>query len=178
MDLNELKEFGKYQMPLPDMEVLYNTANQINSRTLMEIGSARGCSSIVLGSIAKKNGGIMQCVEHRNIPEWHDNIAHYGLSDHVKLINKPSPWVDSVDLVFPLDYLLIDGNHSFRAALVDYHWAQRYVKNGGLIAFHDYRSPHNEVIKAIDFILNTDKWLTEVSKSETRKGMIVFRKGR
>ena len=176
MDLQRLLDYGKYQMPYPDLELLYSTADKIKAKAIMEIGSHRGCSSIALGTVAKKYGGKMHCIECRKVPEWHVNIAHYGLTDTVRLINKSSPWVDSHEVNYPLDYFFIDGCHSYLAALVDFYWGYRYVRQGGLIAFHDYHSPHNEVMPAIDQILKSGVKIQELARSVSGKGLIVFKK--
>jgi len=176
MDLQGLLDYGKYQMPYADLELLYSTSDEIKARLIMEVGSARGCSSIALGTVAKKYDGEMQCVEYRNIPEWHVNIAHYDLTDIVRLINKPSPWVDSHEINYPLDYFFIDGCHSYLAALVDFYWGYHYVRQGGLIAFHDYHSPHNEVMPAINRILESRIPIEELARSVSGKGLIVFKK--
>jgi len=36
-----------------------------------------------------------------------------------------------------LDFLLIDGDHSYKGVAADFHNYSPFVKEGGLIAFHD-----------------------------------------
>lgn len=163
-------------MPLDDLQVLYRTADSISPRFILEIGASKGCSSMVLAAIAKKHRGIVQSIEYRPNPVWFDNIKKHSLSQYVQVIPHPSPWIDLNSINIPIDYLLIDGNHILRWALADYHYFSMFVRQGGLIAFHDCYTANNEVIVAIDIITKTDTFLEAIDWSDNGKGLIVFTK--
>ena len=136
-DYQEISVRGNRRMTTNDLELLDKTARQIGAKTIVEIGSMDGCSSMVLGQVAKDNGGMLTCIEPYPKGKWRANIDELGLENHVKLIQAASPWLDWSKVPAPIDYLLIDGDHRSSRAICDYVAFGRLVRAGGRIAFHD-----------------------------------------
>lgn len=177
----EIIERGCRRMTQSDLDLLDKTARQIGAKTLVEIGSMDGCSSMCLGMVARDNGGKHFCIEPSPKARWKVNIEEMGLADHVTHILGSSPWINMLHIPAPIDYLLIDGNHKTRWAIVDYHFFFPFIKVGGMIAFHDYNAMKgvgNWVRRAIDIILEDDGGKIEkVCHNDTRdRGIIIFRK--
>ena len=177
----EIIERGCRRMTQSDLDLLDKTARQIGAKSLVEIGSMDGCSSMLLGMVARDTGGKLTCLEPSPKARWQVNIDEMGLSENAKAIRAFSPWIN-MDLVpQPIDYLLIDGNHRTRWAIVDYHFFFPFVKIGGMIAFHDYNARKGVgkwVRRAIEIILEDDaEKIEEVCRNKTKdRGIIIFRK--
>lgn len=168
-----------------DAEVLYDTAMQIKAQRILEIGSREGGSTMVLGSVARETCGTLHCIEPKILHKLAVNINAYELGTCLYLHEGHSPWIDGVYEIFKgieqgIDYLFIDGDHRTRWILADYHYWEPLVRAGGRIAFHDWtgkNSVSDQVRRAVEIILETDK-LREVCRHEsTDRGIIVFEKG-
>jgi len=179
MDYNDILIRGNRRMDIEDLRLIEGTCREINPKSIVEIGSMDGCSSLLFGEIAKEVGAKVTCIEPCPKGRWRQNIADYGLEQIVTLMMSSSPWIDISRIITPIDYLLIDGDHRTRWAIVDYHFFEPHVRVGGRIAFHDYNATKGvkEWIKrAIDIILE-DAPLKEIGHNNTRdRGTIVFEK--
>lgn len=182
LNFDKIAEMGGGLQDAAEAKILYDTASAIHARNILEIGSMYGTSSIVLGTVAKEQGGHLQCIDPWARGRWYENIAEMGLRDYVTMIHAFSPWIDMSKINLPIDYLSIDGEHLTRWCLVDYHYWSAYVRPGGQIAFHDFSDRHKagfHVKRAVDIILEDDADnLREVTRNEdSRWGIIVFEKG-
>ena len=170
---------GNKRMLASDLDILDRTARSTKPKTIVEIGSMDGTSSMCLGMVVRDFGGQLYCIEPRPTSRWRRNIQELFLEDSVTFIKAASPWVNTQCIPKPIDYLLIDGDHRTRWALVDYHFWCPMVRPGGMIAFHDYNAKKdvgNWVRRAIDIILEDDD-LKEVEHNNTKdRGIIVFTK--
>jgi predicted O-methyltransferase YrrM len=129
---------GNRRMTIHDLNLLDRMAREIRAKTLVEIGSMDGCSSMVLGQVARDNNGRLYCYEPRPKARWHQNISDLGLYGWVHTFASASPWIHPEDLPkTPIDFVLIDGDHRTTRAITDYVFWARFVRPGGLIAFHD-----------------------------------------
>lgn len=187
------------RLSIDDARILYNTALDIDAQTILEIGSMDGCSSMVFGEVCKLTSGHLYCLEPNPKTKWKANMGRLGLSDYATSIMKASPWVDpklipqrdpiqyTIDSagnkieVPPIDYLLIDGDHRTAWTIVDYRFWEPYVRQGGVIAFHDWTGAKGAgawVQRAVGIILEDDAdGLEEIARSESsNRGIIVFRK--
>ena len=178
MRVEEILEKGHHGLSEADVKLLRRTAK--NCKNFLEIGSRCGCSSMLFGEIAKRNGGHLYCVEMTPQPEWYQNIIDCDLTEVVTLIKGISPWVNLSEIPTLIDYLFIDGDHRTRWAVMDYHFWAPFVKPGGYIAFHDYTYSVDNCGKmvqaAIKFILKDSKNIKQVAAEMSEPGTIVFRK--
>lgn len=79
-----------------------------------------------------------------------ENLEHFGMADRAfRLLGKSQEigkWWR-----WPIDMVYIDGDHSYEACRADIDLWVPWVKEGGLIAFHDYGTPHTPgVVQAVD----------------------------
>lgn len=182
LDYDYILKRGGDRLSLADAQTLHKTAMEINARNMLEIGAAGGCSSMVLGNVAKLTGGHLWSIDPRPEGRWQPNIEYAGVEEYITLIKKASPWVvpESEGIRLPIDYLFIDGNHHSKWTITDYQYWQHYVRPGGLIVFHDWTGAGGykaQIQRSVAIILETDN-LTEVARVEgIDKGLIVFRKG-
>jgi predicted O-methyltransferase YrrM len=136
--IDEIIVRGNRRMTIGDLTLLDQSSRQIGANTLVEIGSMDGCSSMVLGRVARDNGGALHCYEPRPKGRWRQNIKDIGLEDCVIMHPAASPWIPRQWLPdSPVDFVLIDGDHRTTRAITDYVFWARFVRPGGRIAFHD-----------------------------------------
>lgn len=64
-----------------------------------------------------------------------------------------------------IDVLLIDGDHSYEGCLADYEKFEPFVKEGGIILFHDPLWPHKGVTKVFWDHVKYPKSILPLSKS-------------
>lgn len=182
------------RIAVEDLQLLERACDAANARHIVEIGSADGGSSVVLGLKARQRAGHLTCVEPQPKQRMVDNMQRHGLSRHYSILRAASPDLGEFESQLPesIDLLFIDGSHEVRACLLDYyHFAPR-VRAGGVIVFHDtsghcqedrrqpdYGTPDYVplVQRAIDAILASQD-LTEIDRSDARMGgAIAYRKG-
>lgn len=117
-----------------DIKLITDTVR--GSKTILEIGSRCGNSSVILAAEALKHGGTLYCVECEPMKEWYSRMALEGLTNYV-MLETFSPWVDYTKLPTSLDYLFVDGDHRTSHAIADLHFFTPLVRSGGFVAIHD-----------------------------------------
>lgn len=182
-EANSIKPARGGLVSLYDARALYQTADEIGARRILEIGSCNGGSTVYLGAVAKKHGGRLYCIDPIVRDILRENIKLAELDDYVTIIQGASPWVDPEKVAVPLDYLFIDGEHFTRWVVADYHYWVPFVRVGGRIAFHDWGASDRAgemVREAVRLILQTDFGsLKKVDETQPNKwGVVVFEKVR
>ncbi len=161
ISLDVIASSGSRGLTSKELVGLYTTAVDIKPKVTVEIGACQGVASTMLGYAASKSAGHLYSYDILEQPKWHQNIQDNGLLAFATLIIAESPNIDINELPFSvIDYLLIDGDHSYEGVMSDYvHWAP-LVRTGGRIAFHDYYS-HKDVRRVVSEIIQIDA-LSEV----------------
>lgn len=152
-----LKQFDIIKVPRggldkPGVEGLEFLFNKIKHRDvrIVELGSWTGCSSIVLGTLAKKHNGKVTCVDwfegskdsnlgcakYINTKAiFLDNIEQAGLKDVIKLEQCDCSYLNihpnTADLVF------VDADHRYENVKRDIDTCWGIVKPGGILCGHD-----------------------------------------
>jgi hypothetical protein len=150
-------------LPLPEIdgwlrpEEARGLAILAKGRRVLEIGSYCGLSTVCLARTAASvvaldpHDGRGTPVPQNTLPALRRNLARYGVAGKVEVRVGVSgePWPgDEFDVVY------IDGDHSAEAVRRDIAHALACLAPGGLLAFHDYRSPHDPgVTEAVDELL-------------------------
>jgi predicted O-methyltransferase YrrM len=193
IDLGKVIIETNNRITVEDLELLQRCCDKIGAAYILEIGSADGGSSVILGAKAKERAGHLYCIEPRPRQRMVDNMNHYGLSSYYSIFAFKSPWVPDGLIPDNLDLLFIDGCHHVRWCLIDYHYWAPKVREDGIIIFHDYEGNCAEdkrcpgygrpgymglVKRALDIILETDsEKLEETDRSYAHNGgAIAFRK--
>jgi predicted O-methyltransferase YrrM len=125
------------------------------ARRTLETGMAYGLSTIAIASAAPDGRHIAidpgQHGDFQGVGML--NAQRAGVADRVELIEEPSELAlprlaaDGVEL----DFALIDGMHLFDHALVDFFYADRMLRDGGVVVFHDTWMP--AIREAAAFVL-------------------------
>jgi predicted O-methyltransferase YrrM len=137
------KVFGAPSLMTPQERVLlYALTFALAPRRYLEIGSCLGGSAMVVcAALDDLNGGKAWGVDPVN------KIAPATLAaigSRFKLIEGPSPGAlaeaaQAADGRF--DLVLVDGDHSYEAALADLEGVLPFVEDGGVIVVHDAHNP-------------------------------------
>jgi hypothetical protein len=86
----------------------------------------------------KQDGIYQECV---------DNLSNFN----VTIIRKTSMEAVKEIGLDSLDFVYIDGDHSFDFIMEDIIYWSRRIRSGGIVACHDYHHGHNvEVVFAVD----------------------------
>lgn len=167
------------RLSIQDGNLIHRCASEIEAKTMLEIGVASGCSSMVLANVARATGGHLWGIDPKVEGRWFSNMKALGLEEYETLIRKFSPWVSPDEFGHPIDLLIIDGSHKTKDCITDYQTFQFYVRKGGRILFHDYTPTTHwgkAVMRAVKMILETDP-LREVGLAQSKnKGTIAFEK--
>lgn len=131
-------------------------------KRVLEVGSYCGLSTICLAQSADHvtsvdpHDGRGTQVHQDTFEQLVDNLHRYGVRAKV------TPHVDTFqefkfqNICTPYDLIFIDGAHDYQSVSDDILNACDLLAPGGLIAFHDYRSPIDPgVTKAVDEFIAT-----------------------
>jgi predicted O-methyltransferase YrrM len=136
---------------------LVRLVRSLDARRTLETGMAFGISTVAIASALRDGDARHVAVDPHQRDSWRGigllNVARAGLEDRVELIEEPS------ELALPrlaasgaeLDLVLIDGLHLFDHTLVDFFYADRLLRVGGAVVFHDTWMP--AVRQAASFVL-------------------------
>jgi predicted O-methyltransferase YrrM len=137
---------------------LYELIRTRGAKETLEVGMAIGLSSLFMCQAHKDNGGGRHtAVDPRQGEEYRfigvKNVERAGLAPYLRFLHAPSdealPRLASEGEQF--DLIFIDGKHLFDFVLVDFYYADKLVRPGGCVVFHDYWMP--AVRKALSFVL-------------------------
>jgi len=134
-------------------ELLFNLARQVSTGVIVEIGSYKGGSTILLakGSDVGNHVPVFAIDPHKreNYTKWekelvpkntyhlfNKNLKRYKVSHRVTLIMLKSQlavkkWKKDIGLLW------IDGDHTYEQAKLDFLCWEKFLVPGGVIAFHD-----------------------------------------
>jgi len=105
-----------------------------------------------------------------------ENLNHFGMAGRVVRVLGRSRDVGR-HWKWPIDMVYIDGDHSYSATRADIQTWVPWVKDGGLIAFHDYGTPHTPGVKrAVDEMMWEHECLGLDRPAEDKGVLLVYRK--
>ncbi|MGA1875564.1 MAG: class I SAM-dependent methyltransferase [bacterium] len=141
--------------------------------SIVEIGSYCGRSTVVLGNVVRaicpeskiyaidphdgRVGSIDQGL--RSLPptleRFKHNIKNAGLADFVEIIQS-----HPVDVSWnkPISFLFIDSLHDYPNVVRDFWHFGKWVRPGGLVAFHDYADYYPGVVTFVNELLSIDEY--------------------
>lgn len=150
---------------LPDEgERLAYLASQVPDHgVIVEIGSCQGRSAAYMAdALRPKSKVLIFCIDLWMLgigrtPERHHSVGGYlrftanlrilGLINSIIPIMSESTKVAKI-WNLPIDLLFIDGGHQYKEVKADFTGWAKYLKPGGVIAFHDY--DHEDIRRVVD----------------------------
>jgi len=128
---------------------------------VVEIGSYCGGSTVVIARTAARRAAAARvfAIEpfsaegaryQRNYESLFDaNVADWGVGATIEKVKKTSD-AAAPQWKRPIDFLYIDGDHSYDAVVRDVRNFVPFVREGGVVAFHDYKPGKDGVRRAVD----------------------------
>jgi predicted O-methyltransferase YrrM len=128
-----------HNVSLNEASTLYNLVRHMAPASTAEIGFAQGISTLAL----------LQAQEHNNLGYHHVvdpfqsswQNAGVAMVDRAKLGHRMTLHEKFPEEVFPslpsLDFVFIDGSHLFDLTMLDFVLADKRLRVGGVIGFHD-----------------------------------------
>ena len=165
-----------------EAELFFNVVQHTKAKTVLEIGGGYKCSAsgVVLAFAVRETGGHVYTIDPRHSEEWDEQVASFGVSDYITKVVGESPWCHNTAQlkdINEIDVLFIDGDHDPVAVVTDFQYWERFVKEDGIILFHDYNESETGkgVKRAIRFIRD-NRDLVEVARVniEGIKGTVAF----
>jgi predicted O-methyltransferase YrrM len=144
-----------HALPREHTEELIRLVREEGARDTLETGMAYGISTIAIAGVHDDSKHI--AIDPYQSSDWRGvgilNVQRAGLADRVRVIEERS------DAALPqlvaegveLDLALIDGSHLFDYTLVDFFHADRMLRTGGVVVFHDTWMP--AVRQAASFVI-------------------------
>jgi predicted O-methyltransferase YrrM len=132
------------------VQILYALVRALRPHVVVEIGSARGKSTCAMSLACKQNrSGKVFAIDPHGPTEWNDvggasetfdflsrRLRDYRLTEWCELIRATSAAAaDAWDR--PIDFLFIDGDHSFDGVKFDFEAFRPWLTDRSLVAFHD-----------------------------------------
>jgi predicted O-methyltransferase YrrM len=131
---------------------------------VVEIGSYCGGSTVVIARTAARRAARARvfAIEpfsaegaryQRNYEALFDaNVAEWGVGSTIQKVRKLSDEA-AVEWKDPIDFLYIDGDHSYDGVVRDIRNFVPFVRDGGVFAFHDYKPGKDGVRRAVDALV-------------------------
>lgn len=141
--------------------------------TIVEIGSFKGKSTVVLGNVIKSfypkarifaidpHQGVVGSTDKglqqlpASLENFKQNILNEKLTEVVELIQDYS---FNVEWESPISLLFIDGLHDYGNVSKDFYHFSKWIRKGGYIAFHDYAYYYPGVMTFVDELLSTGSY--------------------
>ncbi|MEM5874528.1 MAG: class I SAM-dependent methyltransferase [Candidatus Aenigmatarchaeota archaeon] len=128
-----------------EIEELLKIITRIKLRNILEIGTADGGTLFLFSKIAGKNSKVISIDLPTGYPFWRTLLYKSFAQDNQKiyLIRADSHKKETLNEVKQilsekkLDFLFIDGDHSYYGVKKDFEMYGQLVRRGGIIAFHD-----------------------------------------
>ncbi|MDG6905008.1 MAG: class I SAM-dependent methyltransferase [Nitrososphaerota archaeon] len=128
------------------LQTLFLVSLLSKSKTILELGTATGESTLAFLEAAKLNGGRVFSVDIDSCLEAGEKITRFGYKDFwtfIQIDDLTLKWTQQIDLLF------IDTSHTFDQTISELAKYEPLVKKGGVIMMHDIVT-FPEVMDAID----------------------------
>lgn len=148
--LNSLAEFIKPSQVRDEILELLKILNNIKPKVVLEIGTANGGTLFLLSHVASRDATLISVdlpagMFGGGYPTWKIPLyKSFALSNQkIHLIRADSHSQSTLERVKSIlngkeiDFLFIDGDHTYEGVKKDFKMCSPLVKNGGIIAFHD-----------------------------------------
>lgn len=134
--------------------LLVEAYKKLKPKLTVEIGRYNGISTRLFAALCKGFGGKLISIDGLASKGVSDKLEKMNLHENVNLIEGWVPWI-TPDFSWDIDFLFIDGDHSYISILVDYHYFNYFVKKGGYIAIHDMNMRQSQ--RAVKDIITRDQ---------------------
>jgi SAM-dependent methyltransferase len=99
----------------------------------------------VLNPIKKENSKLV----YENIGKA-EKLFNKKIKKYNNIIKLKMDFKTALKKLEPLDFIYIDAEHTYNALMNDISYAKKIIKNGGIIAGHDYSKGFDGIVKAVN----------------------------
>ena len=172
---NEIAEQSKASIEKDDLKILLPLVAQIEPKNILEIGTWKGYSARTwLDAFEPKKFYTLDNDPNVLLDEWTGKKScdsFYSTRDSHDL--KTLTYVK--DFFFPelIDFLFIDGDHSYQGVMKDFEMYAPLVRKGGVITFHDaiYHADKTEEVDIFWNEVKTKYPFVEIKVGENSTGI-------
>ena len=156
---------------LAEFEQLLDIYKELKPKKILEIGTHEGGTLYYWIKYAAPNSIIGSIDIQRLGP---DRYMTWREDESVSIIHltQPSQLIESAlwakDNLAPIDWLFIDGGHSYEEVLLDFGMYGTLVKEGGIIALHDILFQPNAEVDRVWKRLKKQYATTEIIESHEK----------
>lgn len=157
--------------------VLYGAVRAHRPEVVVEIGSARGRSTTLLSLACVENGvGKVYAIDPNTSNDWsergtsgdnfaflQERIRSYGFASVCELMRMPSLEA-AKSWTLPIDFLFIDGDHSYEGVKRDYEAFLPHLKEDAIVAFHDSLWEHHKDSPYYTDTMGVPKFISELQQ--------------
>lgn len=150
-----------------ELAMLYRLARMCPLGTVaLEIGSYLGASTCYIAAALYQTGGTLYCVDtwqNQTMPDGErDTLAEFkrntkGIQDVLRLIQKPSQELTPQDVPAKLDFVFIDGDHSYSSVRSDFERVAPWLQEDVIVAMHDHAA-YRGVARLIGELIVSEAW--------------------
>ncbi len=141
-----------------EAESIVKAMESVNAKYTLETGVAAGVSTLAITSTLKSLGGVKHYGVDPNQTDYYGsaailNLEKENLQDMFQLLEGPShtQLAKLIEQNVQVDFVLIDGWHTFDYTLLDFFLADKLLRPGGIVAFHDcYGLSKQKVLKYVE----------------------------
>lgn len=159
----------KWAMPEHELLVLGAVAHMLQPKLIVEFGTFRGGSTLVMASNAAPGARVVTIDLDPNLRKVHEHGTGVGLSDFdVGCLFRDTRYAQQIeqrfansveftdkDLNGKADLVLVDADHTYEFARRDTDKAMQFLKPGGTIVWHDYTwEPQNSECAGVTRTVN------------------------
>jgi len=161
------KTFREPGIAYTELAALYDALMSTGPRplTILETGQCLGTTTRFFVVYTQKYGGYHTSCEIKRRDLYVNAMKELGLEDKYTTLGNSmkAPWDKEIDFLF------IDSEHCITDALGEYMRFRVWLKQGGIVGFHDTESCYG-VRRAIDIIRNEIDNLEPVSMDNAKSG--------
>lgn len=159
----------KWAMPEHELMVLGAIAHMLQPKLVVEFGTFRGGSTLVIASNAAPGARVVTIDLDPTLRKVHEHGTGVGLSDFdVGCLFRDTRYAQQIeqrfansvefsdaDLEGKADLILVDADHTYEFARRDTQKAMQFLKPGGTIVWHDYTwEPQNSECAGVTRTVN------------------------
>lgn len=153
-----------------EIRTLLKILETCKPQTLLEIGTANGGTLFLFSKIAANNALVMSIdlpsgqFGGEFYPEWKIDL-YKSFANHdqkITTIRADSHDVNTLEMVETLlekrnlDFLFIDGDHTYQGVKTDFELYSSLLKEDGVIGFHDINPGSKELVGGVPDFLETN----------------------
>lgn len=163
---SQKNKWRDWNVPYDDGKVLYDLIVKNNYKTIVEIGTSTGHSTIWLAMAARKTGGkvITLEIDAQRRGEAVANFEHVGLMDYIdSRLTDAHKAVKELD--GPIDFVFLDADKT---------WYTQYfldlrdkIPVGGCFTAHNVLNSYSGIQDFLDYIESRKDFVTTIDKSSS-----------